>query len=240
MKDAVTAALLVAAGSLTAAPDSEEVRFARQREEMVKTQIEERNVKDPRVLNAMRKVPRHRFVPEQQRELAYADSPLPIGEGQTISQPYIVAYMTEALRLKADDRVIEVGTGSGYQAAILAEIAREVYSIEILPALAERARQALTATGYTNVYVRTGDGYKGWPEKAPFDAVIVTCAPENIPVPLVDQLREGGRIIIPVGAENSIQKLVRGVKKAGRIETEEVMEVRFVPMVHEQAPRKMR
>jgi len=236
MKQALIATLLGATGSLAAGSGSEEARFAQARATMVRNQIEARGVHDPRVLGAMRTVPRHRYVPDAHRHLAYADRPLPIGEGQTISQPYIVATMTETLRLTADDRVLEIGTGSGYQAAILAELIREVYTIEILPALAERARGALDAAGYTNIFVRTGDGYKGWPEKAPFDAVIVTCAPERIPVPLVEQLREGGRIVIPVGAEGHVQQLVRGVKKAGRIEIEPVLAVRFVPMVREPPP----
>jgi protein-L-isoaspartate(D-aspartate) O-methyltransferase len=220
--------------AVAAVADQEGARFMQQREAMVRIQIEGRGVKDRRVLDAMLKVPRHLFVPEPVRQMAYVDCPLSIGEGQTISQPYIVAYMTEALRLKTDERVLEIGTGSGYQAAILAEMVREVYSIEIVATLAERARKALDTAGYANVHVRAGDGYKGWPEQAPFDAVIVTCAPESIPVPLVEQLREGGRIIIPVGPENSIQRLVRGVKQAGRIETESVLDVRFVPMVKEQ------
>jgi protein-L-isoaspartate(D-aspartate) O-methyltransferase len=179
----------------------------------------------------MRKVPRHLFVPKKNRAFSYADHPLPIGEGQTISQPYIVAFMTEALKLKPGERVLEIGTGSGYQAAVLAEIINEVYSIEIIQALGESARETLGALGYKNVHIKIGDGHKGWPQKAPFDAIIVTCAPEKIPRPLVEQLKEGGRMIIPVGRRGTVQKLVRAVKRSGSIKTEDVMLVRFVPMV---------
>lgn len=205
--------------------------YKRLRGQMVKQQIIARGVKDANVIRAMKEVPRHLFVPERYRGSAYNDYPLPIGEGQTISQPYIVAFMTETLDLKPEDKVLEIGTGSGYQAAILAELVKEVYTIEIVEKLGNRARQTLEKAGYKNVYVRVGDGYKGWPDKAPFDAVIVTCAPENIPKPLVQQLKEGGRMIIPVGKEGTIQMLVRGVKEKGRLKTKEVMAVRFVPMV---------
>jgi protein-L-isoaspartate(D-aspartate) O-methyltransferase len=206
--------------------------YSRQRTEMVQHQILARGVKDLDVIRAMEKVPRHLFIPERNRDLSYGDYPVSIGEGQTISQPYIVAYMTEALNLDPSDRVLEIGTGSGYQAAILAEIVKEVYTIEIIEILGNRARERLEGMGYKNIHVRIGDGYKGWPEKAPFDAVIVTCAPEKIPGPLVDELREGGRMIIPVGERGRVQKLVRGVKKGGVLKTEDVMLVRFVPMVH--------
>ena len=205
--------------------------FSRSREVMVKSQIIDRGVSDPNVINAMKRVPRHLFVPNRYRGFSYADHPLPIGEGQTISQPYIVAFMTEALKLKPEDRVLEIGTGSGYQAAVLAEIVKEAYSIEIIEALGERARQTLDNLGYKNVHIKIGDGYKGWPQKAPFDAIIVTCAPEQIPRPLVEQLKEGGRMIIPVGRAGTVQKLVRGVKKGGRLQAQEAMLVRFVPMV---------
>jgi protein-L-isoaspartate(D-aspartate) O-methyltransferase len=205
--------------------------FARFREAMVASQIVDRGVRDPAVIRAMRKVPRHLFVPESYRASAYADHPLPIGEGQTISQPYIVAFMTEALRLKPADRVLEIGTGSGYQAAVLAEIVKDVYSIEIVESLGKRAEQTLSELGYPNIHIKIGDGYKGWPEKAPFDSVIVTCAPEQIPEILIDQLREGGRMIIPVGSAWAVQRLVVGVKTGGRLETQEAMLVRFVPMV---------
>jgi len=198
---------------------------------MVREQILARGVKDQRVLDAMRKVPRHLFVPQNVRTYAYNDYPLPIGYGQTISQPYIVAFMTEALHLKPNDRVLEIGTGSGYQAAVLAELGGEVYTIEIIEPLGKRARRTLDRLGYRNVQVKIGDGYKGWPEKAPFDAIMVTCAPEKVPEPLVDQLREGGRMIIPVGRAGAVQKLVSIVKKRGELETKEVMYVRFVPML---------
>lgn len=201
------------------------------REQMVAGQIEGRGVRDPRVLAALRKVPRHEFVPESVRAESYGDYPLPIGEGQTISQPYIVAYMTESLGLQPGDRVLEVGTGSGYQAAVLAELAAKVFTIEIIPVLGERAEATLSRLGYTNVEVRVGDGYLGWPEEAPFDAVIVTCAPDAIPRPLEEQLRDGGRMIIPVGEQGGVQELVLVEKKQGALRRERVMMVRFVPMV---------
>ena len=209
----------------------EEIDFTRLREAMVNRQIMDRGVNDPDVIKAMRKVPRHLFVPQENRRFSYADHPLPIGEGQTISQPYIVAFMTEVLKLKPGERVLEIGTGSGYQAAVLAEIINEVYSIEIIQALGESARETLGALGYKNVHIKIGDGHKGWPQKAPFDAIIVTCAPEQIPRPLVEQLKEGGRMIIPVGRRGTVQKLVRAVKRGGQLKTEDVMLVRFVPMV---------
>lgn len=209
----------------------EDTDFARLRERMVKRQIAARDVTDPDVLSAMKQVPRHRFVPPAYRESAYNDHPLPIGEGQTISQPYIVAFMTQALDLRPDDRVLEIGTGSGYQAAVLAELVNQVYTIEIVESLGIRARNTLKKLGYDNVHVRIGNGYKGWPQKAPFDAIIVTCAPEEIPEALVDQLKEGGQMIIPVGRVGGVQKLIKCVKRAGRLNTENVMLVRFVPMV---------
>jgi len=205
--------------------------FDHLREQMVQRQIVARGVKDPKVIKAILKVPRHLFVPQARRAYSYGDYPLPIGEGQTISQPYIVAYMTEALDLRPEDRVLEIGTGSGYQAAILADLVKEVYTIEIIEKLGKSARQTLRALGYKNIHVKIGDGYKGWPEKAPFDAVIVTCAPEKVPQTLIRQLKEGGRMIIPVGRTGGVQKLVRAVKKGGRLKTENVMYVRFVPMV---------
>jgi protein-L-isoaspartate(D-aspartate) O-methyltransferase len=205
--------------------------FAARRQDMVRWQITARGIKDPRVIRAMETVPRHLFVPEVYQELSYGDHPLPIGEGQTISQPYIVAFMTEALALKPEDKVLEIGTGSGYQAAVLAELVKQVYTIEIIEPLGKQAQKTLDKMGYKNIHVKIGDGYKGWPDKAPFDAVIVTCAPETVPEPLIQQLKEGGRMIIPVGDTNAVQKLVRVIKKGGRIETEAVMDVRFVPMV---------
>ncbi|HID11609.1 MAG TPA: protein-L-isoaspartate(D-aspartate) O-methyltransferase [Candidatus Latescibacteria bacterium] len=207
---------------------SGEGTYARARERMVREQIEARGVKDSLVSAAMRKVPRHLFVPERHRGEAYADYPLPIGHGQTISQPYIVAYMTEALGLKGDEKVLEIGTGSGYQAAVLAEIVDSVFTIEIIPELARSAEKRLKALGYRNVFVRCGDGYKGWPEHAPFDAIIVTAAPDHIPQPLVDQLKVGGRMVIPIG--NVFQQLVLIIKREKEVEKRPLLPVRFVPM----------
>jgi len=198
---------------------------------MVREQIEARGVRDPRVLAAMRKVPRHLFVPPKFQPLAYTDSPLPIGYDQTISQPYIVAFMTEALQLKPEDRVLEIGTGSGYQAAVLAEPTREVYSIEIVEPLAKEAAERLLSLGYRNIHVRAGDGYRGWPEAAPFDAIIVTAAPTHVPAPLLDQLREGGRLVLPLG--RGIQDLVRIQKTSHGLKRETLLPVLFVPMVGE-------
>lgn len=200
---------------------------------MLRDQIMQRGVKDEATLRAMETVPRHLFVSESQREYAYHDYPLPIGYGQTISQPYIVAAMTELLSLKPGDKVLEVGTGSGYQAAVLAELVDEVYSIEILKPLGEEAAERLKRLGYENIRVKIGDGYLGWPEHAPFDAIIVTCAPENVPEPLVEQLAEGGRMCIPVGEDHD-QNLYLMTKQAdGRLRTERVFPVRFVPLVRE-------
>ncbi|MBM3840057.1 MAG: protein-L-isoaspartate(D-aspartate) O-methyltransferase [Verrucomicrobia bacterium] len=199
------------------------------REAMVRDQIEARGVKDPEVLVAMRRVPRHEFVPERLRDHAYNDHPLPIGEDQTISQPYIVAFMTEALRLKRGQRVLEIGTGSGYQAAVLAELGVEVYTIEIIPSLAERARATLARLNYKSVQVRAGDGYLGWPEAAPFDGIIVTAAPPRVPRPLIDQLKPGARLVVPEGVAE--QDLVIYTKAAdGQLRREAVLPVRFVPM----------
>lgn len=205
--------------------------FKALREKMVESQIKSRGVKDSRVLSAMLKVERHLFVPEELKESAYLDQALPIGEGQTISQPYIVALMTELLELKGDEKVLEIGTGSGYQAAILAELAREVYSIEIIEKLALSAQKTLTNLGYKNIKIKLGDGYQGWPEYAPFDAIIVTCAPDHIPKPLVEQLKDGGRMVIPVGTYS--QELKKIVKKGEKIETIDVIPVIFVPMTGE-------
>jgi len=196
---------------------------------MVET-LKRYGVRDERILAAMSKVRRHLYIPQSFRSRnAYADHPLPIGFGQTISQPFIVAYMTEKMGLQPGERVLEIGTGSGYQAAVLAELGVEVFSIEIIPELAEHARKALQSEGYAAVKVLTGDGYKGWPEHAPFDAVIVTCAPAKVPQPLVDQLKEGGRMIVPVG--EFIQRLVILRKREGEIHKENDIGVRFVPMV---------
>jgi len=201
------------------------------REQMVREQIAARGVEDPRVLAAMRSIPRHELVPQEFRAYAYADRPLPIGEGQTISQPFIVAYMTEQLKLTGEERVLEIGTGSGYQAAVLSELAREVYSIEIVPDLASRASKDLLRLGYDNVHVRQGDGYRGWPEEAPFDAIIVTAAPEQIPEPLIEQLRIGGRLIAPVG--DYWQELVLVTRDESGTRREKLIGVRFVPMTGE-------
>jgi protein-L-isoaspartate(D-aspartate) O-methyltransferase len=202
--------------------------FKAMREKMVETQIKARGVKDPRVLSALRKVERHRFVPEEYLNSAYSDQPLPIGEGQTISQPYIVALMTELLELKGDEKVLEIGTGSGYQAAILGELAKEVYTIEIVESLASMAKNRLADLGYQNIKVKAGDGYLGWPEAAPFDAIIVTAAPDHIPKPLIEQLKEGGRMVVPVGTYT--QELKKIIKRVGKIETTDVIPVVFVPM----------
>ncbi|MEY2493308.1 MAG: protein-L-isoaspartate(D-aspartate) O-methyltransferase [Verrucomicrobiota bacterium] len=206
--------------------------FAAQRELMVKEQIVMRGVIEERVLAAMRKVPREEFVPEEFRAASYDDRPLPIGYDQTISQPYIVAFMTEELRPQPTDRVLEIGTGSGYQAAILAELVAEVYSIEIIEPLAKTAEATLRRLGYKNVHVKAGDGYKGWPEHAPFDCVIVTCAPDHVPKPLVEQLKEAGRMIIPVGPPGN-QDLYLLEKEKGELRQRAVSPVRFVPMTGE-------
>jgi len=201
------------------------------RESMVREQIAARGVRDTRVLAAMRKVPRHLFVPAEMVPSAYADQPLPIGHGQTISQPYIVGFMTEALELKPRDRVLEIGTGSGYQAAVLAELAAEVFSIEIVEPLGKEVALRLRDLGYSRIKLRIGDGYRGWPEAAPFDAIIVTAAPDHIPPALVDQLAPGGRLVLPVG--RFFQQLVRVRRTPGGIKQEELLPVRFVPMVGE-------
>lgn len=220
---------LATASAQSVAGDSKEQREARER--MVREQIEARDVRDSRVLAAMRLVPRHLFVPTEMQPYAHSDQPLPIGYGQTISQPYIVAFMSEALELKPEDRVLEIGTGSGYQAAVLARLAREVYSIEIVEPLAKEAEARLKRLGYTNVKVRVGDGYRGWPEAAPFDAIMVTAAPRHVPPPLVEQLREGGRLVLPVG--RFFQDLIRIRRTRDGERRETLLPVRFVPMVGE-------
>ena len=207
--------------------DSREARM-----KMVELQIAARGVTDEKVLEAMRKVERHRFVPEQYRDFAYSDRPLPIGEGQTISQPYVVAFMTEILALRRDEKVLEIGTGSGYQAAVLAEICDNVWTIEVNRILADRAGKVLDQTGYSKVNLRAGDGYQGWKEHAPFDAIIVTCAPSDVPEPLEEQLAEGGRMIIPVDAGFG-QELMLLKKVHGELIRKEVLPVRFVPMINE-------
>lgn len=205
---------------------------AKQRKAMVAEQIEARGVSDPATLDAMRTVPRHEFLPLRLREEAYGDYPLPIGHGQTISQPYIVAFMTEAIRPQPGEKILEIGAGSGYQAAVLAQMGAEVYTIEIVEPLAEMARQTLERLGYKNAHVKHGDGYRGWPEHAPFDAIIVTCAPDKIPPDLVAQLKDGGRMIIPVGGGME-QELVLLRKHGEKVEKESVLPVRFVPMTGE-------
>ena len=199
---------------------------------MVQQQLKARGIKDEPVLTTMAKVPREEFVPADARVDAYEDGPLPIGYDQTISQPYIVAFMTEQLRLKPSDRLLEIGSGSGYQAAVLAELVAEVYTIEIVEPLAKTAEATLQRLGYKNVHLRVGDGYQGWPEEAPFDAIIVTCAPDKVPQPLVDQLKDGGRMVIPVG-ERFAQQLYLLEKKNGQLKESATLPVRFVPMVRE-------
>jgi protein-L-isoaspartate(D-aspartate) O-methyltransferase len=206
--------------------------FAAHRQRMVEQQLKPRDIKDQRVLAAMAKVPREEFIPVDARVDAYEDGPLPIGYDQTISQPYIVAFMTEQLGLKPGDRVLEVGSGSGYQAAILAELVAEVYTIEIVEPLANTAKATLQRLGYKNVHIKAGDGYNGWPEEAPFDAIIVTCAPDKVPQPLVDQLIDGGRMVIPVG-ERFAQQLYLLEKKNGQLKESVTLPVRFVPMKRE-------
>lgn len=207
-------------------------KYSEARTQMIEEQLKApgRDITDPRVLEAMKKVPRHEFVPENMKEYAYEDRPLPIGHEQTISQPFIVAYMTEQLDPEPHEKILEIGTGSGYQAAVLGELVDEVYSIEIVEPLAETAKKTLERLGYDNVHTRAGDGYKGWPEEAPFDAIIVTAAPDDIPEALVEQLKEGGRMMVPVGPTGGVQKLYLLEKQEGKIEKKAVMDVRFVPM----------
>lgn len=202
---------------------------------MVDDQIRARGIREPRVLEVMRKVPRHEFVPAGQAANAYDDNPLPIGLGQTISQPYIVAYMTEQLQVTPRSKVLEIGTGSGYQAAVLGELAKEVYTIEIVADLARRSKETLDRLGYRNIHVRAGDGYRGWPEQAPFDRIIVTAAPDHVPQPLVDQLAVGGRLVIPVG-DHYQQMLILTKTPRGVVE-EKTIDVVFVPMTGEAQAR---
>jgi len=231
---ALLAVVLTSCGD--AGPADQDDRYENARQHMVATQLKAvgRGIRDAKVLEAMGTVPRHEFVPQSQRKNAYRDSPLPIGHGQTISQPYIVAFMTEKLDLKPSDKVLEIGTGSGYQAAILAKLVKDVYSVEIVEPLAKRAKATLGKLGFKNVHVRAGDGYKGWPTQAPFDAVIVTCAPDHIPEPLVEQLREGGTMMIPVGARDGAQELYLLRKIKGKVRREAVLPVRFVPMTRDE------
>jgi protein-L-isoaspartate(D-aspartate) O-methyltransferase len=211
-------------------PQADSARFAEQRERMVRTTIEARGVQDPSVLQAMRAVLRHQFVLDDYQDMAYADRPLPIGYGQTISQPYIVAWMTELLELEPGAKVLEIGTGSGYQAAVLAELPDvEVYTIEIVPDLAEQAQQRLARLGYTEIQTRQGDGYYGWPEHAPFDAIIVTAAPDHLPQPLAEQLADGGRLVIPIGPPGSYQSLWQFTRAGDSLEARNLGGVAFVP-----------
>jgi protein-L-isoaspartate(D-aspartate) O-methyltransferase len=226
----LTAALAIAAGCSAADSmnQTDEERWAVERARMVDEQLRARDIRTPAVLDAMRRVPRHRFVPEEERRSAYTDYPLPIGNGQTISQPYIVAFMTESLDVERSHRVLEIGTGSGYQAAVLAELAGEVYTIEIVPPLAERSQRTLAELGYKNVHVRTGNGYAGWAEAAPFDRIIVTAAPDAIPQALVDQLKMDGLMAIPVGIGEQTLHVMR--RTPSGMTTLKTLPVRFVPM----------
>ena len=209
-------------------PGSDPAR-ARERDRMVETQLAARDITDKAVLDAMRRVPRHRFVPEGEQASAYDDTPLPIGEGQTISQPYIVAYMTQIIEPRPTDRVLEIGTGSGYQAAVLSGLVKEVYTIEIVSSLAARARAAFDQLGYANIRTRVGDGYAGWPDAAPFDKIIVTAAPDQVPQALVDQLGENGIMVVPVGRGDQIMTVLRRTKDG--VARRETIPVRFVPMI---------
>ncbi len=217
--------------------DCDKTRFQKQRQKMVARQIAARGIDDPAVINAMKAVPRHCFVPDHLQKSAYQDRPLPIGHGQTISQPYIVAIMSQLLELKPGQRVLEIGTGSGYQAAVLAEMGIQVYTIEIVEALGKQAAASLKTSGYDNIQTLIGDGYKGWPQQAPFDGIIVTCAPSRIPEPLKKQLAEMGRMVIPVGPVYGSQQLYLLRKVGGRITQEKILDVRFVPMMDEKGKK---
>jgi len=212
----------------SAAPQMNEERWTAERQRMVDQQLRARDITSAPVLDAMRRVPRHRFVPDDERASSYSDYPLPIGFSQTISQPYIVAFMSEALDVGKDHRVLEIGTGSGYQAAILGELAKDVFTIEIVTELAERARATLAGLGYSNVHVRAGNGYAGWPEEAPFDRIIVTAAPDEVPAALVEQLKVGGLMAIPVGTFDQELRIMK--RTANGMDTLKTLPVRFVPM----------
>ena len=207
--------------------------YTKQRSRMVRDQIESRGIRNRPVLNAMRVVPRHLFVPEGSRNAAYDDYPLPIGQDQTISQPYIVAYMSEQLELRGDEKVLEIGTGSGYQTAVLSELAKDVYTIEFIATLAEAARERLKELHYDNVHLKSGDGYAGWAEHAPFDAIIVTAAADHIPPALIKQLKEGGRLVLPLGSTTYFQTLTLLTRKNGKTEIQHLLGVAFVPLIGE-------
>ena len=223
---------LLLASCTDAKPPANTTDLAAQRAAMVEQQIAARGITDPATLEAMRTVPRHEFLPMRLRNEAYMDYPLPIGHGQTISQPFIVAFMTEAIRPQPGERILEIGAGSGYQAAILAQMGAEVFTVEIVEPLAEMARQTLQRLEFSNAHVKHGDGFRGWPEHAPFDAIVVTCAPDKVPPDLVAQLKDGGRMIIPVGSGLE-QELVLLRKEGDKIEKQSVLPVRFVPMTGE-------
>ena len=226
--------LLVASACQKQARSTSE--FAADRQKMVEEQLRPHGIRDERVLNAMAKVPREEFVPEALRDHAYADSALPIGHDQTISQPFIAAFMTEQLRPQSTDRILEIGTGSGYQTAVLSELVKEVYTVEIVEPFAKEASARLARLGYNNAHVKAGDGFQGWPEVAPFDAIIVTCAPDKVPPPLTQQLKDGGRMIIPVGSGLD-QQLFLLEKKNGQLVQTVILPVRFVPMAGEAAKK---
>jgi protein-L-isoaspartate(D-aspartate) O-methyltransferase len=232
-----TATVEVSSPTATSAPEVTRVptpdRFADIRRRMVETQMRGRGLTDETVLKVMEKVPRHEFVPEEFLEQAYADHPLPIGYGQTISQPYIVALMTQLLGIGAEDKVLEIGTGSGYQAAVLAELTDQVYTVEIIPELAESAAARLKRLGYTQVQVKDADGYYGWQEHAPFDAIIVTAAPDHVPQPLIQQLKDGGRLVIPVGPPGGYQTLWQITREGDKVISKNILGVRFVPLTGE-------
>lgn len=224
--------------SPSASPNRPPSRFEAERNALVDSFLKPpgARVSDPRVIAAMRATPRHLFVPPDQQGEAYSDHPLPIGYGQTISQPSLVAFMTEQLRPEPGDRILEVGTGSGYQAAVLSPLVSEVYSVEIVEPLARRAAEIFAGLGYHNVHTRIGNGYEGWPDEAPFDAIIVTCAPDDIPPALVEQLREGGRLVIPVGPQAEPQELYLLEKRGVSLEKRAILRVRFVPMTGNNGP----
>lgn len=221
----------VVSSAMTATASAQEAdTFAAARQQMIKDHLKGRDITDPAVLQAMRDVPRHRFVPSALQEFAYADRPLPIGHGQTISQPYVVAFMTQMLEVRPEDTILEIGTGCGYQAAVLARMVKQVYTIEIVQPLADSARALLAELGCKNIFVKADDGFDGWPEHAPFDKIILTCAVQEIPPALIKQLKDGGRIIAPEGAADEVQYLVIATKQNGKIQHRKVLPVRFVPM----------